>query len=168
MKKSFILVFLMIISLSLFSESKDDKCVFLPGSNVYVRIFLFFFPISDKYETINQIEKDSLITELIIRKENIKNEPSTPPIIETDLNIRIKDIPIKSSGSYDLDVTIRCNKKVNFKKASITVYRKDGILILKGHLKNLSIKEISDNGYFKNRFMWKFPFYFDLRYKINE
>jgi hypothetical protein len=167
MKKFSLIFFILILTASLFAEPQIEKLVFLPGSNIYIRIFLFFFPLSNNYETIYSIDDGSLISEIILRKDYIKNEPATPPIFESDLNIRIKDIPLDRSGSFTLPITIRCNKKVNFKKVNFTVYRRNDILILKGQVKDLHIKDISDNEYFKNRFNWNFPLYFDLRYQIN-
>jgi hypothetical protein len=130
-----------------------------------MRIFLFFFPVSNAYESYSTIEDNLLVSEITIKRDTIKNEPSTPPLFDTDLIIRVKDIPLES-GNYELNVTLRCNKKVNFKQVNFTVLKKNNLLILKGYINNLLLNEISDNDYFKKRLKWKYPLYFDLRFNI--
>lgn len=103
-----------------------------------------------------------------INEGSIKNEPSTPPIFKTDLNIRIQEIPSNQSGEFPLPVVIRCNKKVNFKTGHFTVLNNGKVIIIKGELEDLFINELSDDEYFKKRFKWKYPIYFDLRFEINE
>jgi hypothetical protein len=165
-KKILIFLLMIIIPVFLLNPADTPHLSLIKGSNIYIRIFLFFFPISNAFDSFSMIEDDSLISELTIKKDDIKSEPSTPPVFETDLNIRIKDIPLQS-GNYTLNVTLRCNKKVNFKDVNFIVYKKDKLLILKGFMSNLLLNEISDNEYFKKRLKWKFPLYFDLRYRID-
>jgi len=138
----------------------------LPGSNIYNRIFLFFFPVSGKYDYFYyNIEKNYFDFELDIARENIKSEPMTPSYFESDLIFHIKNIPNDVSGKYRLPVTIQSNKKFIKKKVNFTVYRNKDIIIIKGDLTDLKVGEITDNQYFKNRFNWKYPFYFDIRLK---
>jgi hypothetical protein len=101
--------------------------------------------------------------ELKIAQENIKPEPSTPPIFESDLIFRIKDIPRYAYGRFDLPVTIQCNKRMLFETVSFVVYRKGQIVVMQGSIKNVYFKDLTDNDYFKNRLKWKYQLYFDIR-----
>jgi hypothetical protein len=163
--KIYFLFFFILFSLTLTYPEDNSRLSLINGSNIYMRIFLFFFPITSTYESYSTIEESTLISEITIKKDTIKNEPSTPPLFDTDFTIRIKDIPLKS-GNYTLNVTLRCNRKVNFKDVNFTVLKKNNLLILKGYINNLLLNEISDNDYFKKRLKWKYPLYFDLRYNI--
>ncbi|OHD12246.1 MAG: hypothetical protein A2Y34_00070 [Spirochaetes bacterium GWC1_27_15] len=167
-RNKFLLIFILIFSLIINNLYCEKNFKILSGSNLYMRIFFFFFPISNKYEYIFQEQDDLLILDITLKKENIKNEPSTQPLFETDLNIKLQNVPINKSGKSDIPISIRCNKKVGFKNVDFTIYRNDNILILKGCLDNLSVNEISDNEYFKKRFKWKYPIYFDIRIRISE
>ena len=133
-----------------------------------MRIFLFFFPISNNYDYFYyNIEKNFFDFEIDINKENINNEPLTPSYFDSDLVLHIKNIPNYKSGKYRLPVTIQCNKKFIKKKVVFTIYRNKDVIIIKGELNDLLIGEITDNQYFKNRLKWQFPFYFDIRLKYS-
>lgn len=163
-----ILLFFLFFNSIIHSQTLDDNIILLEGSNIYARIFLFFFPISDRYESFFTLLKDSFNLEISIIKDSIKNEPSTPPYFESDLIFNIRDIPYNKSGNFKLPIIIQCNKKFINKNVYFTIYRKDQILILKGALNDLYIDEITDNEYFKKRSRWKFPIHFDIRLFIRK
>lgn len=169
-KKRLIIIFIILFIL-IFAQSQDnnfkDNMIVLPGSNIYNRIFMFFFPISKSYQTFSNIANDKFDLEILMRNEDIRKEPATPPYFETDLFFRIKDIPLKNTGKKDLPITIRTNKKVLFKEVRFNIHIKENIIIIKGELYDLYIKEITDNDYFKNRFKWRYPIYFDIRIQLN-
>jgi hypothetical protein len=167
MNKKFFIIAFIVLTANIFSQEYTD-INFLPGSNVYIRIFLFYFPISAKYDYFYyNIEKDFFDFELDVSADNIKNEPMTPSYFESDLVFHIKSIPNYKSGKYKLPVTIQCNKKFIKKKVDFTIYRNKDIIIIKGEMNDLKIGELTENQYFKNRFNWKFPFYFDIRLKYS-
>ncbi len=139
----------------------------LKGTNVFVKIFFFFFPIANNYEFSFTRGRKSLTLDIDVKKSDIRNEPATPSIFDTDLKIKIQSIPLNQSGKFVLPITIRCNKKVNFKTGTLTVLNNGSVLIVKGGINELLIKDISDNEYFKKRFKWEYPVYFDLRFKLN-
>lgn len=173
MKKTFkifillILIFLSVFNLSAKKSSSNIEILFLHGSNIYNRIFLFYFPISNTYNVFDNIEGDLFNLEILINKDDIRNEPLTPSYFETDLFFRIKDIPINKAGRMKLPITIRVNKKVFYKNAYFTIHKKENVMILNGELNNLFIKEITENKYFKHRFKWRYPIYFDIRLQFN-
>lgn len=168
-RKILLILFLIIIICSNLTSEEHQRpnILFLHGSNIYVRIFLFYFPLANKYKTFFNLQETSFNLEILLKENNIKKEPLTPSYFDSDLIFLIKDIPYNKSGKYKLPITIRCNKKFIFKKVKFLIYRKQNILILKGSIDNLYLKEITENEYFKNRFNWKFPFYFDIRLQIN-
>lgn len=169
--KLFILItlLLLIFNININTQPKNfNNIILLKGSNIYVKIFLFFFPISDTYEPFFNFLEDSFNLEILINKNSIKNEPSTPPYFESDLAFHFKSIPYDLSGNFSLPVTIQCNQKFIKKTIDFTIYKKDQILILKGALNDLYINEIIENKYFKKRYKWKYPVYFDIRMFINE
>ncbi len=168
--KLFIIIFLFILTFSanINSQQGYNNIILLKGSKIYARILLFFFPISDKYESFYNFQEDSFNLEISIQKSSIKNEPSTPSYFDSNLIFHIKNIPYDSSGNFVLPVTIQCNKKFINKKVNFKIFRKDQILILKGEINNLNINEITDNKYFKKRFKWKYPLHFDIRLFLSE
>lgn len=138
----------------------------LPGSNIYIRIFLFFFPITKKYEVYFDLEENTINLKMMCKKTDIINEPATPSYFDSNITFHIKNIPIHDSSQTRLPISIQCNQKFIKKKIDFTIYKKEDILILKGALNNLKIKEITNKQYFKNRFNWKYPLYFDLRLQL--
>jgi hypothetical protein len=163
-----IFLFFFIFHLNINSQENNENIILLKGSNIYARIFLFFFPISDKYESFFIFLKDSYNIELSVKKESIKNEPSTPPYFESDLIFHIRNIPYNESGIFKLPLIIQCNKKFINKDVNFTLFRKGHLLIIKGALNDLYINEITDNEYFEKRSKWKFPIHFDIRLYIKE
>ena len=162
-----LLLSILINSFSLDNKSNDSKFNPLSGTSVFVRIFLFFFPIAKNYQFSFIEGKKTLTVDISIKENDIKNEPSTPSIFDTDLKIKIQEIPMNQSGKFILPITIRCNRKVNFKTGTLTILNNGNVLIIKGGINELLIKDISDNEYFKKRFKWEYPIYFDLRFGLN-
>jgi hypothetical protein len=159
---------MLIVPVMVFADNVEgltsESCL-LQGSNIYRRIFLFYFPLTEwsNYESFFIFNDSSFSMELKIAQENIKPEPSTPPIFESDLIFRIKDIPRYAYGRFDLPVTIQCNKRMLFETVSFVVYRKGQIVVMQGSIKNVYFKDLTDNDYFKNRLKWKYQLYFDIR-----
>ena len=165
MKKKIIIIF--IFSLILPFLFSNDKTFLINGSNIYIKIFSFYFPLTKNIGAFFQEYNKKLNLELSMKKEDIINEPRSYPIFDSDLIIRIQDIPIDFNGNMNLPIILRHNKKVSLKNVEFTIFRRDKILILYGKLDNLKIGELSDNIYLKNRFSWKYPLYFDLRIQIH-
>ena len=138
----------------------------IKGSNIYTRIFFFYFPISKEYDFTYIKDGKNITLDIDIKKGDIKREPRTPPIFETDLKVKIQEIPTNKSGKFTFPITIRCNKKVNFKTGNFTLLNNGTILIVKGYVDDLLLMDISDNEYFHKRFQSRYPLYFDLRLKL--
>jgi hypothetical protein len=163
LKFLFFLFFLYVCN-SLFSQNINrQNFKLLPGSNIYIRLFLFYFPISKEYEVFINSQDKFYNLDIVINKENIKIEPDTPSFFESNLTFHIIEIPYDFTGTMKLSISIQCNQKFIRKKVNFTIYQKENILIIKGAINNLYINEITDNEYFKNRFNWKYPLYFDIR-----
>lgn len=171
-KIKFILFLLFIFLFSIAkinSQNFDtDGIILLPGSNVYARIFLFYFPISKKHETYLTIQKNTFILEILIKKDQFILEPFTPSYFETELLFSIKNISFKKNGRYRLPISIRVNQKFIEKKAEVSIYFKENILIINGALNDLFIKDITDNQFFKKRYNWRYPIYFDIRIQLGD
>lgn len=170
-KKKIILILLIIILLQSSISAKSTpygNITYLPGSNIYIRIFLFFFPISKKYEIFSSFEDDFINLDIICKQENIISEPETPAYFDSNVTFHIRNIPFNESAKIRLPVSIRCKQKFIKKRITFTIYRNEDILILKGALNNLKIKEITENKYFKNRYNWKYPLYFDIRLQLTK
>jgi len=164
MKKKIIITLFSIIPIFLFSS---NKFFLINGSNIYVKIFSFYFPLTKNINSFFQGYNDKVNLELSMKKDDIINEPKTPHIFNSDLIVRIHDIPLDFNGNMSLPIIVRHNKNISFKNVEFTIFRKGKILILYGKLDDLKIAELSYNNYFKNRFRWKYPLYFDLRIQIN-
>jgi hypothetical protein len=163
-----IIIALLFFNLAFLSNALNiSNLEFLKGSSVYERVFLFFFPISYKYESFFNIDDDNLNLDIQIKQKDILKEPSTPSYFDSDVIFMIKDIPINYSNETSIPVTIQCNQKFIKKKAVFKIYRSNNILIIRGNINNLKIMEITGNEFFQNRFNWNLPIYFDLRFKIN-
>jgi hypothetical protein len=171
-KKTKLIPFLIIILLILiintsnfaYGQVNNPKSFkLLLGSSIYIRIFLFYFPISKDYNAFISYQESNFSLDITINKENIKIEPDTPSFFDSNLTFHIMEIPYNTSGQIKIPISIQCNQKFIKKKALLTIYQKDDILIIKGTINNLFVNEITDNEYFKNRFNWKYPVYFDLR-----
>lgn len=164
--KKFVFLLYSIVMIQPFHAQPAFKLDTLPGTHIYSRMFYFYFPVASKYNFYFNQTSDLLQIETLIHQFYLKSEPLTPSIFETDVNIRIQDIPLQKSGKFTLPVTIRCNKKVSFKNVTFSIYRQKNILILRGVMSDLLVSDISDNEYFRKRFKWKYPLYFDLRYSV--
>jgi hypothetical protein len=161
-----IFLFILLLNISSFSYSQEynpKSFKLLLGSSIYIRIFLFYFPISKEYNAFINYQESNFNLDITINKENIKIEPDTPSFFDSNLTFHIMEIPYNTTGQIRLPISIQCNQKFIKKKALLTVYQKDNIIIIKGTINNLFINEITDNDYFRNRFNWKYPVYFDLR-----
>lgn len=173
MKKNIIIILLFFIfTFSISNQSinrpkpQGDEILFIKGSNIYIKIFLFFFPLAKNYETFFTIINNNLTAEIKIKKENFINEPKTTPLFETDLIFRLKDIPLNQTGEFLLPITIRGNKKVNFQQIKCIVYNINNILVINGSLSNLKIKDLTSKETSVKRINLKYPFYFDLRLQL--
>lgn len=160
-------IFFMIILFTLTAIHPDNSdIIFINGSNIYSRIFLFFFPISPSYEAFFRSEENGITAEIMINRKNIKNEPATPPFFTTDLTFILREIPYNATGEFILPVTIRCNKKITIKKAKFSIVALENIRVIKGVLTDATVSDLTTDPYFKNRFGWSYPFYFDLRFQL--
>jgi len=168
-KLIFLSIFLLFISFKFHSQQVDSKSfLLLPGSKVYARIFLFYFPLSDEYNIYFGFQKNTFNLEILIKKDDIKKEPFTPKYFESELFFIIKKISYNKSGRYILPVSIRCNQKFIEKKVIFSIFFKDNVLIINGAFNDLYIKDITDNEYFKKRYNWKYQIYFDIRLQLGE
>lgn len=153
----------------MFPEQK--KITFIDGSNIYIKIFLFFFPIGKEYGVYFLREDGKLSAEIDVAKQDIINEPiseqNKQKLFDTDLSFSIREIPVGKTGEFELPVVIRANRKMTKKTVKFTVITKENIMVLKGESVML-LGEITDSNNFKNRFTWKYPFFFDIRLQIPE
>ncbi len=163
-KKIVIILLLLMLPLSTYP---NNKIFLIDGSNIYIKIFFFYFPLTKKIRSFFQESDNKLNLELEMKKNDLISEPRTPSIFDGDLTIRVQDIPLDFNGIANLPIVVRHNKKVSFKNVEFTIFRRDKILILYGRLDDLKINELSSNDYFRNRFKWKYPLYFDLRIEID-
>lgn len=137
------------------------------GSNIYQRIFLFYFPLAKigKYDLFSEVVDGKLRLEISIEQKNINKEPSTPPLFKSNLVFIIKNIPYNETKKFIAEITIKCNYKMLLKKANFVVIKDRNIFIIQGTLDDFNISEITKDPYFKNRLKWKLPLYFDIRLK---
>lgn len=159
---------LLALSNKLSSLETNNSFLLLSGSNIYVRIFLFYFPLAREYDIYFTFQKDTFTLEILIDKENIKKEPFTPSYFTTNILFSIKKIRYKKNGRFILPVSIRCNQKFIEKKSIISTYFKKNVFIINGYINDLYIKDITDDPFFKKRYNWKYPLYFDIRVVFSE
>ncbi len=158
-----IFIFLIFINFSLFSkELQLPYKIVQKKSNIFYNIFIFSFPICNNYETNFFYEAESYSIEIYIKKNNINNEPSSSLLFETDLFFRIDNIPYNQVGKFNLDITIRVNKKFITFKSYFTIKQKDKFLYLKGKTKELKFKDITKEEAFLKRGEVRIPIIFDL------
>ncbi|MBN2544906.1 MAG: hypothetical protein JXB50_03850 [Spirochaetes bacterium] len=169
-KKIIIINFLLLLfSFKFYSQQTDSKSfLLLPGSKVYSRVFLFYFPLSDEYNIYFGFQKNTFNLEILIKKDDIKKEPFTPKYFESEILFTIKKISYNKSGRYVLPVSIRCNQKFIEKKVIFSIFFKDNVMIINGAFNDLYIKDITNNEYFKKRYNWKYQIYFDIRLQLGE
>lgn len=163
----FLVLFIFVISPS-FGASQVKL---INGSNVYNRIFIFFFPVGKKYESYTTKYKDKFALELTISKNNLQNPPRledtySQQLIDSNLVFTILDIPQAKTGEFTLPVSIRCNERITQKKVKFTIVTKEDVMVLSGKMVNLQIGELTNAPYFRNRMRWYNPFYFDLRLQL--
>lgn len=153
------------------ANPEPNKVIFVNGSQIYIKIFLFFFPVGKKYDTYFIHHDDTLTTEIEVTRNNIINEPINEKdrvaLFATDLNFSIKEIPIGQTGEFTLPLSIRCNKKITKKNVTFTIVTVENIMVIKGAA-DVKLGEITDNPYYKNRYKWKYPFYFDIRLQLSD
>ncbi len=141
------------------------------GSNIYSRIFMFFFPVGKKYESYTTKYKNKFALELFISKNQLLNPPKledtfSQNLFDSNLVFTILDIPQAKTGEFVLPVSIRCNEKITQKKVKFTIVTKEDVMVLSGKVTNLQIGELTDDSYFQNRMRWYYPLYFDLRLQL--
>jgi hypothetical protein len=166
LKKIFLPIYFLFIIFTV-TSAEISNIELLNGSYIYEKIFIFFFPISNKYEAFYNIEDEGINFDILIKQNDIIHEPATPSYFETDIVFKIKSVKYDASNEMKTTVIIQCNQKFIRKKAQFKIFRSGNILILKGSINNIKIKDITENEYFQNRFNWHLPIYFDLRFKIN-
>lgn len=137
------------------------------NSNIFFKIFLFYFSIANNYETNFFYDAENYSIEIFIRKNQINNEPSSPSLFETDLFFRIDNIPYNKSGKFDLLVTIRANKKFITFTIPFIIKQKGKYLYLKGEIKELKIKDITKDEFFLKRKEMRILILFDLKIGSN-
>jgi|GEM_PF-1260552 len=165
----FIFTIITFLIIPLYSNDfQDTNIKFLPGSNIYVRIFLFYFPLSKQYEVFFNLQDEYFNLDIFIKENNIIKEPYTKSYFDSDILFRINKIKYYKSKELIIPITIRCNKKFITKKALIIINCKENILIIKGQINDLEIGEITEDEYFKKRYKWKLPFYFDIRLQLSK
>ena len=160
-KKIFIFL-LFLNSLTLFSKDIQLPYKLQPESNIFIKIFLFYFPLSNNYETNFFYDSETYSIEITIKKNHIINEPSTPILFETDLFFRIDKIPYNKFGNLDLLLTIRVNKRIISFIVPFKINQKKRFIYLKGKLMDLKFKDITNDSYFFKRKDVKIPLMFDL------
>lgn len=163
-----ILLFIFVINSSLFTVDNYDLIVLSSNSAILTKIFLFYFPFSKKITPYFSIQHDYFNVELLIKKEYIFNEPSTPVIFDQDVVIRIDNVPFDRVGNISLPVSLRINKKILSKNVSFRIKRNGNKISLRGEIKDIFIGDISDAQYFRKRKNWEFPFLFDLSFIVKD
>ena len=143
---------------------------FIDGSKIYTKVFLFFFPISKEYNSFFTVYGNNLLIDLKIQKDDLKTAPSNdstiPQIVDSDLSFTLLDVPIGVTGEFKIPVSIRCNNKISQKKIDCKIITNEDIMVIQGKLSTLRIGEMTDNPYFKNRAIWFYPYYFDIRIQL--
>lgn len=166
------LSFLLILCISvLFPSFGASQVKLINGSNIYNRIFIFFFPVGKKYESYTTKYRDKFALELTISKNHLQNPPQledthSQQLIDSNLVFTILDIPQAKTGEFILPVSIRCNERITQKKVKFTIVTKEDIMVLSGKMTNLQIGELTNDVHFRNRLRWHNPFYFDLRLQL--
>lgn len=141
------------------------------GSNIYNRMFVFFFPVGKKYESYTTRYKNKFALELLISKNHLLNPPkledtNSHQLINSNLVFTILDIPYAQTGEFILPVSIRCNKKITQKRVKFTIVTKEDVMVLSGKMTDLQIGELTVDPFFNKRKRWYHPFYFDLRLQL--
>lgn len=157
----FILFLFLLSSPNLFC---DSKIILIKNeTNIYYKVFLYYFPLSKKSTPFFILNKSDFSIEIEIDNEDVYKEPSDPSIFEDDVIFRIDNIPYDWVGRKEFPVTLRTNKKIISRTAEFKISSIDGILKLNGSIKDIKFIDITNNDYFKNRTNWELPFYFDFK-----
>lgn len=169
LKKLSLFLVLFLSATSPFFGSSQVKLI--NGSNIYNRIFIFFFPVGKKYESYSTKYRDKFALELTISRNNLRNPPRlddtySPQLINSNLVFTILDIPQAKTGEFTLPVSIRCNERITQKKVKFTIVTNEDVMVLSGKMVNLQIGELTSDPLFRNRMRWYNPFYFDLRLQL--
>lgn len=164
-------VFLIIFIFAITPSFGRNQVRLINGSNIYNRIFIFFFPVGKKYELHTTKYKNKFALELTVSKNQLQNPPKledtySQDFINSNLVFTILDVPQAKTGQFTLPVSIRCNEKITQKKVKFTIVTQEDVMVLSGKITNLQIGELTDNSYFKNRKSWYYPLYFDLRLQL--
>ncbi|HNZ27650.1 MAG TPA: hypothetical protein PLG34_02445 [Spirochaetota bacterium] len=155
---------LALFALSISNVSCASKTILMKNkTNIYYRVFLYYFPLSKKSTPFFILNKSDFSIEIEINNKDVYKEPSDPSIFEDDIIFRIDNIPYDWVGKGEFPVTLRTNKKIISRMAEFKISSIDGLLKLKGDIKDIKIIDITDNDYFKNRANWEEPFYFDFK-----
>lgn len=169
MKRKILLIYFIFLLFHLYPKEYRAKLV--EGSNVYVRIFLFYFPLAEQMSSSVTGGESYFHAGIHMNRDEILREPihesEKKQLFDTDLMVHIRNIPIKKTGYYNLEVTFRGNKKIIKRNVEFKVISKQNIMVLRGQT-DLLLGEINDSDDFKNRENWKYPIYFDLRFQLTE
>ena len=171
MKLKTLSAFLIIFIFAIMPSFGANQVRLINGSNIYNRIFIFFFPVGKKYESYTTKYKNKFALELTVSRNQLQNPPKledtySQDFINSNLVFTILDIPLAKTGEFTLPVSIRCNEKITQKKVKFTIVTKEDVMVLSGKITNLRIGELADNSYFQNRKSWYYPLYFDLRLQL--
>lgn len=164
-------LFLVLLISAILPSFGASQVKLINGSNIYNRIFIFFFPVGKKYDSYTTKYRDKFALELTISRNNLQNPPRledtySQQLIDSNLVFTILDIPQAKTGEFTLPVSIRCNERITQKKVKFTIVTKEDIMVLSGKMTNLQIGELTSAPYFRNRMRWYNPFYFDLRLQL--
>ena len=81
-----------------------------------MRIFLFYFPLAEQMSSSVTGGESYFHAGIHMNRDEILREPihesEKKQLFDTDLMVHIRNIPIKKTGYYNLEVTFRGNKKI--------------------------------------------------------
>lgn len=167
MRKLSLIITFFTITFSIYST--QSNITLISGSNVYIKIFLFFFPVAREYNAFFSETEEGLSLTLEISRDKINNEPIAEDekenVFNTDLIFNIRSIPVGNTGIFKLPLTIRCNRKIIRKDVNFTIVTRKNVIVLKG-ASDILLGEINDSERYRNRSNWKYPFHFDLRIQL--
>ncbi|MCG8570579.1 MAG: hypothetical protein MJB14_10605 [Spirochaetes bacterium] len=167
--KIVVYTFLILLPFSLMSED-----IFLiPGSNIYNRIFLFFFPLTKEFDSYFFINGKKLTIDLKMDHEKIHSEPMNVEtegnqIFLTDLVFRISDIPIHKTGKFLLPLTVITNFQILKFQIEFTIVSISNVMVMKGAFSDLSFAQLLKTKDNRSQSNWNYPIYFDLRIQFSD
>ncbi len=124
---------------------------------------MFNFPVSEEYSAFFYKDNENITIEIVADRFDINPEPSTPPLFNTEILFRLKEIPYQTNGRHRIPITIRCNRKVIFTKMWINLVYRNNVFVIRSSLSGLKISDLTDDPFFAHRSDWHYPFFFDLR-----